>query len=178
MASAGSGGIDIAAVEAWLDAAPATAVAAWCGMDVQALKRLCQRLGHRIERSLDVRELLLVWAQHIREQQRGGKSSEGIDDGAPLLEQKLKEEILSLKKRREWVDERIRQIRREYVKASDVHERIKRLTAALLRAGEQLGQRHGPEAQETFNAAIDGVLSSFGSARKTVRKKPKRGSDT
>lgn len=166
MASAGGGDIDIAAVEAWLDAAPATAVAAWCGLDAQALRRLCQRMGLRVDRSLDVRELLFRWAEWIREKQRSTKSSPDLDDNENLVERKLKEEIRSLQKRREWVDERIKQIKREYVKTADVAERIKKLTTALLRAGEQLGQRHGAEAQETFNAAIDGVLASFASKKK------------
>lgn len=174
MASAGGGDIDIAAVEAWLDAAPATAVAAWCGLDAQALRRLCQRMGMRVERSLDVRELLLTWAEWIRERQRAGKPSADLDENENLVERKLKEEIRSLQKRREWVDERIKQIRREYVKAADVAEKMKRLTSALLRAGEQLGQRHGAEAQETLNAAIDGILQSFASGAKKRKSKSSR----
>lgn len=170
MSTAGRGDIDVAAVEAWLDAAPKPVIAAWCGMDAQALTRLCQRIGMQLDRRVDVRDLLTAFATWIRDKQRAKATAAPEDDGSPLLEQKLKEEIRSLRKRREWVDERIKQLRKEYVPAKDVAERLRRLSVALLRAGDQLGQRHGAEAQETFNAALDGVVSAIGGR---AEKKPK-----
>lgn len=171
MATAGGGSIDVATIEAWLDSAPTPAVAAWCGMDAQALRRMCQRIGLHVGRTLDVRELLMALAESLRDKQRGGKSSASDLDGENLLELKLKEEIRTLQKRREWVDARIKQIKQQYVRADDVSERMKRLSAALSRAGEQIGQRHGAEAQETFNAAIDGVLASFAAKKKSRKRK-------
>ena len=166
--------VDLRDVEAWLDAAPRPVVAAWCGLDAQALQRLCQRIGVTIERQVDVRALLLDLVTWIRRQrsERQRQETREDDDDAPLLEQKLKEEIRSLRKRREWVDTRIRQIKNEFVPVADVREKMKKLSTALLRAGEQLGQRYGTDAQEAFNAALGGVLDSM-TSRPASRKRPK-----
>ena len=166
--------VDLRQVEAWLDAAPRSVVAAWCGLDTRAMQSLCQRLGIALEREVDVRALLLdlvTWARKQRSERTGRATSEDEDD-APLLEQKLKEEIRSLRKRREWVDTRIRQIKNEFVPVADVREKMKKLSTALLRAGEQLGQRYGTDAQEAFNAALGGVLDSM-TSRPASRKRLK-----
>lgn len=156
--------VDLAAVEAWLDGAPRPTVATWCGLDGQALTRLCQRIGVPVGRTVDVRGMLLGLTQWVRRKQRedaSGRASSVDDGGGTLVEKKLREEILSLRKRREYVDAKIRQLRREYVPIAEVESRLKALAAALLRAGEQLGQRHGRDAQETFNAALDGVVAAM-----------------
>jgi hypothetical protein len=179
MAARDGGGGDQgqADLEAWLDSVPRPLVATWCGLDAQQLQRLTQRIGVSLGRTVDVRGLLLGMAAWIRAKQRldAAISPSEDADGGTLLEKKLREEILSLRKRREWVDVRIKQIKAQYVPVVSVQERLKKLSLALLRAGEQLGHRHGPEAQETFNAAIDGIIQSLpGRPKKKVKTASKK----
>jgi hypothetical protein len=140
-------------------------------MDAQALGRLLQRVGVTADKSVDVRVVLLGLSRWIKDRM-AARSSGDDNGGADLLSQKLKEEIRSLRKRREWVDTRIRQIKNEFVPVADVREKMKKLSTALLRAGEQLGQRYGTDAQEAFNAALGGVLDSM-TSRPASRKRPK-----
>lgn len=145
-------------------------LAALCMVDRVQLARALSRLGVSTAGGwVDLIEVTRAVVSASRAKKRGSDT----DDPGALSVAKLREEVANLEARRAWVRTRIRTLRREWVRVAELHDKLGRLSSTLVRAGEQLGQRFGPDAQELFNAAIEaGVRAIVG--KSTVEKKPRK----
>lgn len=147
-------------------------LAAMCQVDRQQLARSLARYG--VATTGGWVDLIEVARAVVSTERSRGKSSE-TDDPGRLQIAKLQGEVANLEARRDWIRTRIKTLRREYVRVGELHEKLSRVSAALLRAGEQLGRRFGPEAQELFNAALDaGVRAITGGSSAPAKRAAKR----
>lgn len=162
-------------------------VAGWAGMSVEQVRRLLSRFGFPALSPIDLPLTLGGLFKLLKE-----KESDLLCDGdgdRELSRLKKQIEVETLRQKQEMIRARTELIRREWVKVADVRERAQRLGQAMRRAGEQLGQRYGAEAQDLFNGALDiGVAAlvsiepsevedeEYAAAKKKAgRKKPKTG---
>lgn len=144
-------------------------LAALCRVDRVQLARALARYG--VATTGGWVDLIEVARAAVSAERASKKTAEADDPGALQLA-KLRGEVANLEARRDWIRTRIKTLRREYVRVDELHDKLSRVSAALLRAGEQLGRRFGPDAQELFNAAIDAGVRAITGASPAA---PKRG---
>lgn len=147
-------------------------LAALCRVDRVQLARALARYG--VATTGGWVDLIEIARAVVSAERSRGKSSD-TDDPGRLQIAKLQGEVANLEARRDWIRTRIKTLRREYVRVGELQEKLTRVSAALLRAGEQLGRRFGPEAQELFNSALDaGVRAITGGSSALAKRGAKR----
>ena len=132
---------------------PLRIAAGWAGITSDSMRRLLARYGFPSQSPID---LPLTFGGMVALLKSRESELLCDDDGDRELSRLKKQiEVETLRQKQEMIRARTELIRREWVKVADVRERAQRMGQAMRRAGEQLGQRYGAEAQDLFNGALD-----------------------
>ena len=140
-------------------AIPIKFVASWANMSPDALRRLLTKFGFPTSSPLDLPTTVGQLLKLLH-----GRSAELLcddDQERDLARLQKQIEIETARQRQEWLRARTELLRREWVRVSDVKERASVCGQAMRTAGEQLGQRFGPEAQDIFNGALELGLTAL-----------------
>jgi|DEB19_MinimDraft_3_1074340.scaffolds.fasta_scaffold10682_2 hypothetical protein len=154
-------------------------LAEWCGVSVEVMRRTLGKFGLPSASPIDLRDLVGAMIGLIRSKEKQILSLESHQDELDRIAQQI--EIETSRQKLEQLRAKTGILKREWVRVSDVQERTAALSRAMRTAGEQLGHRFGPDAQEIFNDAITtgcGALLSIGSQAETVETAMQEAADT
>lgn len=144
-------------------------LAEWCGVSVEVMRRTLVKFGLPSASPIDLRDLVGAFVGLVRSKEKQILSLETHQDELDRIAQQI--EIETSRQKLEQLRAKTGILKREWVRVSDVQERTAALSRAMRTAGEQLGHRFGPDAQEIFNDAITtgcAALLSIGSQAETV----------
>lgn len=129
-----------------------TLLSEWCGISPEVMRRVLSKFGLPSTSPIDLRDLVSAMVALLRANEKKILAVEGPDDELTKIAHQI--EVETARQKLEQLRAKTGILKREWVRVSDVQERTAAMARAMRTAGEQLGHRFGPDAQEIFDSAL------------------------
>jgi hypothetical protein len=142
-------------------------LAEWVGCSEEVLRRMSAKFGLPASSPIDLREFVNLLFRVLRSNEKkiSGEENSPRDELAQIEAQI---EVETKRQKLEQLRAKTGILKREWVKVSDLQDRVAVAARALRSSGEQLGHRFGPDAQEVFNGALDVAVGALLSIQPTI----------